>query len=1022
MKFKTPKKFWVFLFLILTALEGFIAAGIVFQRRSGTQGYFLNTGLTLKNLLLLGSALGVAVFLIFLLVQIQRKPEILLRFHQLLTRRGWVGVIGLFLLILLVGSSQDIIYLYSNLPGNRIVFEYYSQLLHSLLPFLVWIILFSVQALLLLRTQVPLEQAEVRKAGVSPVLLLFLNLFLIWFGFGFANLGFFLGRADSGILNQFPELLTVRTLLVVVQGVMIFFTLSMFRRIGAPGRKMKTERRPTRILWITAGFLVLVLALMLVWGGGLLSLEKVHGKKETTNAPLSIQQIFFLWLGITAGWYGLNSIKKRWPKAGVVLESRWLLLVGFWLVAFWIWSSIPIAENYFTGGPRAPNFQNFPLSDAVHYETQAHRFMAGEGFVKGVNHPFFPYLLSGFHAIAGDHYLDVYPIQMGLLAFAPYFLYQLTRKLHHEYAGWLIAGLFILRERNSLWLGDTITVSNSQVLMTETLTQLGVILILYLAVTFFMDGGKSWGKAVLLGTLMGALLMLRIEYISLLIITGLYLVWLVTTQKKAGLRSSILLLAAVGLMVAPWMIRNYQVTGNFYIDKGGMIRKYLGIFLDRSAAVPARNNYLQTDLPDPRENNNYLAFGDFPQTSDRAWPESGWGFAVMPREAAPKNASLPIAHQETSAASLPIERQVQIRGDALARIWTPFRRSLAESILYLPSNHMPLYGSHRLLKNIPVTGRVGTSQGAPAVDDQLTIYVKSLPYWQYDWNGVLDARSWIPVTLVLLVIAAGLWKSWSENHLITLFPLLIWLLQLLIYAFFAFSGGRYIQAVDWILLIYLSIGMGWCTASAEKRFLKSEEPGSRQLFYGLVDSKDHQQKENPSWRNWLHLSLSVALLASGILLPILEASLPKRYTEEALAQRIDDIQDHGYQDLDGLIDLSGDLLADDRYTLVYGKLLYPAFYWAEESVSDIRQGRVPVADEPMLIYYIVGTKNIWGSLPMVEAPEFFPHGVDAVLVGERTRNEQSGPYFEARSVYLFPGKEQEPKILRIDCTLDRCRQ
>ena len=64
-----------------------------------------------------------------------------------------------------------------------------------------------------------------------------------------------------------------------------------------------------------------------------------------------------------------------------------------------------------------------------------------------------------------------------------------------------------------------------------------------------------------------------------------------------------------------------------------------------------------------------------------------------------------------------------------------------------------------------------------------------------------------------------------------------------------------------------------------------------------------------------------------------------------------------------------------------------------------------------LDFYLIGMENIWVSLPLDQAPDYFPHGSDAIVVGEIVRDSDEDrenrlyPYIFGPNMYILLNKE-----------------
>jgi hypothetical protein len=90
---------------------------------------------------------------------------------------------------------------------------------------------------------------------------------------------------------------------------------------------------------------------------------------------------------------------------------------------------------------------------------------------------------------------------------------------------------------------------------------------------------------------------------------------------------------------------------------------------------------------------------------------------------------------------------------------------------------------------------------------------------------------------------------------------------------------------------------------------------------------------------------------------------------------------------------------------VYGKALYPRFFEKGEIYPDYRGGRLPDPDDSRVDFYLVGTQNIWVSIPAEEPEAVFPNAVDVIVVGNYRKTKYvenvERDYFKASCVYII---------------------
>ena len=638
-----------------------------------------------------------------------------------------------------------------------------------------------------------------------------------------------------------------------------------------------------------------------------------------SNAPLPFIHVLLVLLstallGKLVKWFSTAA-----PRIADFIKKDFLVFIVLWVIAFSLWANVPLQSNYFIDPPRPPNYEYTPTSDAIYYEIQSQRLLAGEGFEEEVQHSFYNYILSGLHALGGAHYLDIYKLQIGILAVLPFLFYKLAKSLFSSYSGWLLSLLVIIREYNALHLGDSITVSNVQELMTEPFAMLGVVLFLYLCVLWVKDKRGNWGKPALIGAVVAATALIRVELLSLAFVFGVLSLGRYWKQKKDWLISTGVFILSLVLILSPLLARNYQQTGRIMIDKG--------VVLVQTA---------QDIFEGPSET------GDDPNTSI---------FRNIPGT---------------------------IRRLSL-RVWHRSTTSITQTLVYLPSNHFPLGGLDTFIDIIPEKGKVRFFQTGLFSDDFLTRYIKSLPYWKVRWDGGLTARSILPQLLVLGLISSGVYQLYRKERVLSVLPLITMLIHILVYSLVGYSGGRYIQVVDWITLMYFCIGL----ASLVQSVLKIEQ--NRE-----IDGDDNDSVATHPQSNWADLSWAVGVFLVILSMPVVEAVVEPRYSEEAVQSVIEEYRD--------------DLKGED---CLVGAVQYPGFYGESERFLDDRSGHMPEAGINQMVFFLIGSENVWISLPSEEPLDGFAHGSEAVICGSMIRDTPQDlanrlhPYFLANQVKIL---------------------
>jgi len=284
------------------------------------------------------------------------------------------------------------------------------------------------------------------------------------------------------------------------------------------------------------------------------------------GVPLLAWQV---WLSAAAGLV-LLTVLVSFPVLRVYQRRMdWIICGGLFILAVILWLAQPIPSSFFFPTPRAPEFKYFPYSDAGFYDYAAQTLLVGEGFLNGqiVTRPLYIFLLAIWHGMEGQDYGEIIVLQTLALAAFPAALYWLGRSMRSREAG-LTAGLLaIFRELNSIAATPLTEVSHSKMLMTDSLTGLGLCLMCLAVFRWLKKPGPRPVRAVLIGGGMGLLLLLRSQTSFIIPVILVFLLLQRKTGWKGALKESVYFLAGLILAASPWIIRNGLRTGDFALDQ-----------------------------------------------------------------------------------------------------------------------------------------------------------------------------------------------------------------------------------------------------------------------------------------------------------------------------------------------------------------------------------------------------------------------------------------------------------------------
>jgi len=483
----------------------------------------------------------------------------------------------------------------------------------------------------------------------------------------------------------------------------------------------------------------------------------------------------------------------------------------------------------------------------------------------------------------------------------------------------------------------------------------------------------------LAGGVFGVLVLIRIETLAMIPAFGLMGLFYYRRQWLVWLRGVGMAGLSIIIMVTPWMIRNYQVEGVFGLDKSYYIQWHFNRYMD--FLFPNGEGNEDSKLPGENQFAEISAAGRNAVSTFRL-PDSGQSSEILTESPTPY-------------------------------LLDHFINSIEQTVYYLPNNHQPLLTIGGLGTQFSGADTESDLGEANFLEDYLDQYVKGLPYWRYDWDGKLVARSYLPILITIALISYGLSLLKKDRIWIPVLFLLMILTQSAVYAILSGSGGRYIVIVDWIPLLFYGIGL---SGVVSKGFLLVNGPEINDLsgdFSSKVDPINHTKK------NWRNLAVLGGVLAAGLILPLSEVLIPSPFTEAALEKQIDILK------YENNIDLP--LENKRKEVILYGKALYPRFFEAGDRMEDDRKGTIPDYSYQRVEFYLVGTQNAWVTLPLGEVIEYFPHGSEILIVADIEKREFSpdgqkihGRYYKAKAIYILNADPPSNFPIPLVCSGEEC--
>ncbi len=683
------------------------------------------------------------------------------------------------------------------------------------------------------------------------------------------------------------------------------------------------------------------------------AMEYTMGHFRPATSPLPGTHVFLVWIIILIAFAVVGKLGKHFPWFRKLKPQRLFIYFMIWTAAYLIWVNVPIEKNYHIEITSFSESPLIPTSDSFYFEKEAFRLLAGAGFSDTSTHVMYSFFLSVLHLLGGNGYAEIVPYQIAVMALVPVFLYKIGTFLHSRFSGYLCSLLFIVRERNHLLMADNIAGVVPHELFSENLALVCVVVFLYLILRWADDGEANDFLPLLAGSVLGASVLIRAELLGLLgfVLVGAFIY--LRKKRKIWIRGAIMIIVAVSLMIAPWMVRNWLRTGQISLDKADFISRKIREYTDSFLHPEDRHQLMEVD-------------------TDHEFVKS-----YNKRD----------------------------------RFLNLMSNSLQQSILSLPSGHQPFLTLGSIISF--ESGKPSSSIKEIFSENYLERYVGSLPFYRLTWDNSLPHRSILPVILMLLWISLGIWFTWKIWETLSLIPLFAFMGHIMIWSMAGYSGGRFIKAVDWVPLLFLSIGISGLSFllwkfSMKLLLFKIQPPDNYRDI-------DEDQSKDILLRKPIVLGATVFLFCLSLAVPFSEVIIPPKYTDEKLASIVNIFKDNLESEEAAYLEK----LKTTQKTLIYGKAIYPRYFPEGDKYEDDRKQTLPEADVSRVDFYIVGMDNIWVSLPTSDVSDVFPHYTDVIVVGEYVRNSmidvENGwkPYFITDRIYLLDEIDGKVNISRI---------
>lgn len=632
----------------------------------------------------------------------------------------------------------------------------------------------------------------------------------------------------------------------------------------------------------------------IAWSG--IGIKREPSGWLSPGTPILAQQLLFAWL-IALVFISLGRKLDQYKRIDLIIG------VSLWLITSLVWLLEPmLRESYFTPEPTPPNFEYYPYSDAALYDGFAQNLLIGASRQIGVTHrPLYSLFLALLHVIGGYGFSNTLFIQVLILSLIPVVGYFLTSSLGGRPAGILAALLLMFREKNSIALTNIIEVSHVKLIMSDVPTMLLMLLFIYFYVKWLQDKQNRLVLGVLAGGFFGLTVFIRSQAQLLIPIVLLSLILAHKFTWKAFFQKSFVFLLGAFVVVAPWVWRNYQLSGRMVVEYQGFYTRFIA-----------------------------SSYSSSPNDIDR----------------------------------LPLETNEQYD----ARM----KDQIINFILNNPLEVLRFYTSYFLHNEITGIAYLPMSLQFNNIND----YVDIQGFWDAPYLGEMPLRTLPALFIILCIIAMGIGDAFHRHRWIGIMPLLFHLGYSLSVVPVKQSGWRFILPVDWVSILYFSLGLTQLSLLVLSIFSEEKE-------YQIARTPGGSYIEPVNWR-WV-IPVLVAFAIFGASLPVIEWSIPERFPKLSNSEVIQLYAPDGFELQDGeqisKSDLESFIETEAGSIVLRGRALYPAYYEQKNFWGESSPNLLEARQYNRLQFYLIAGRTSFVFLPLEGTPSYFPHASDVFIIG-----------------------------------------
>ena len=489
------------------------------------------------------------------------------------------------------------------------------------------------------------------------------------------------------------------------------------------------------------------------------------------GAPLSGLQVFLSWVGFLL----LYLLEYKTPKWNRKKGWTWGIVIFIWMTSFILWNSTPISCTDDLLGPFPPNETCYPqINDAV-YSIGSHYITLGQGIYHHwmTDKPFYMVFLAIGQWISGPSLNKYITFQVLILALIPAFLFLIGKKFTGLSGGFLLAMMASLLEFNSIRLYSIVGSVNAKTENPELLTALVLVLLFFGVFNWLrLPDQKIW--AVLTGGLLGLSVLIRFNPIFIIPVILTVFIFLNSKKRKSIIVGISLFVLTFSLVFLPWFFTAKDSQGNNYY-----LLKIQNVISTRF-----------TPSTSPEENKIEILPEKLPTLI----------LSEVPFESLPTPIVKLVPSEQDKTPTFQGKLDVVTKGGYFSIVYH-FLNNAFTSIAKLPTEI--LFSS---------------------ITDQVSRPIRDFTTFTPLWNKALTTQNIVALIVNMFFITLGLIAAVKRFGIAGFSGAIIQLGYFLGNAASQTSGGRYIEPVIWVTLLYYVAGIVSCTTFFYNVLLKNRKP------------------------------------------------------------------------------------------------------------------------------------------------------------------------------------------------------